>query len=119
MADVLILETESTPLNTELETLEPETATELQEPTHESTLNPSIAEPVSETAEPVETAAVGTDLDFAAAPAEEPVVIPAANAASASVETTPVASTPAAADHDHDFDMGDDFSAQLEAFERE
>jgi small subunit ribosomal protein S1 len=126
MADVLNLETESTPLNTELETLEPETATELQEPTHESTFNPSIAEPVSETAEPVEAAAVGTDLDFAAAPAAETVVTPAADAESAPVETTPLASADvsvadyeSAAGHDHDFDMGDDFSAQLEAFERE
>src|ERR1700685_958229 len=44
MADVLNLETESTPLNTQLETPELESVTELQEPSLESTSNPVVSE---------------------------------------------------------------------------
>jgi len=188
MADVLNLETESTPLSTQLETPELESVTELAEPSLESTHN--TVEPVgfSESSVATEAAAIGTDLDYVApeavaphADAVEPV-LPAASVEEASVEAptapeavsaeveAPVAEThvavpeaaavaaepvaeaaapvaqaapaPAPArpiahqkpqerrtlvpvvanvapSHDHDFDGGEDFSAQLEAFERE
>ncbi len=208
MADVLNLETESTPLSTQLETPELEAVTDIAEPSHESTSNHHVAqEPVAaaaseieapvavssvETAAPAETveaATVATDLDFVApetvapeasapatlVPAEStegaPIASPEAvssetvspEAAAPVAETAPVAAaaeTPAPAapapaahakvlpqqpharpnyssqkpaerktvtpvvanvapSHDHDFDGGEDFSAQLEAFERE
>ncbi len=177
MADVLNLETESTPLSTQLETPELESATDLAEPSHESTSNNHAAhEPVAtEAPDTVEAATVATDLDFVApetvapeasapaslVPAEStegaPIVSP--ELGSPESETAPVASavpaeapapavkavtpvsaparpnyssqkaaerktvTPVVANvassHDHDFDGGEDFSAQLEAFERE
>ena len=43
MADVLNLETESKPLNTELETPELEPVTEQPVPSPESTVNPEVA----------------------------------------------------------------------------
>jgi small subunit ribosomal protein S1 len=112
MADVLNLETESKPLSTELETLEPETVTASTEPSPESTSNHTPE--ATETSEP---AAVATDLDYAAAPAAEPVTLPPAN-----TESAPAVVAPAAENEEfagEDFDGGMDFSAQLEAFERE
>jgi small subunit ribosomal protein S1 len=205
MADVLNLETESTPLSTQLETPELESATAVAEPLHESTLNPEVATEemsvATEEPEIVEAAAIATDLDYVAPetqvsthvaePAIEPVaeaevaepILPAASVEVAEtaeaapvaeavvaepavesvvepvvgtaivepavVEAAPtiavVAPTPTAPpsrpvahqkpleqrkplvpvvanvvpSHDHDFDGGEDFSAQLEAFERE
>jgi small subunit ribosomal protein S1 len=178
MADVLNLETESTPLNTQLETPELESATELAEPLLESTPHTAAPTHISDEPEIVEAASVATDLDFAAPEASEPeVVLPPVSSAepapeetahaaepvveeqtiaepeapvevpvaASSVETATPAPTPRAAaparpiaqqklgdrkplvpvvanvasSHDHDFDGGEDFSAQLEAFERE
>ena len=159
MADVLNLETESTPLNTELETPELESVTELQEPSLESTSNPVVSEELetvdasavesalatvaSETAE-VSSVAVEAETPIAApvaqpaaeaTPASEPEVASSASVSSQALPA-PVA-TPKAPErqavkpvvanvasqhdsgHDHDFDGGEDFSAQLEAFERE
>jgi hypothetical protein len=222
MADVLNLETESTPLNTELETPELESVTELHEPSLETTSNPlvsavvdeveseatdieepapeavasalatvaaesdapevhevevaesAVAEaPVAQVSAPEAVAEVPVAAEAAAsaveeapavteaapvaevaaevvAPVEEALVVevPVAVAAPAPV-IAPVVHTPAprphysqparpiaqqkantsapivpvvanvAPSHDHDFDMGEDFSAQLEAFERE
>jgi small subunit ribosomal protein S1 len=202
MADVLNLETESTPLNTELETLELESVTELQEPLLESTSNTVVAEEpetveasavesalatvaaessaveeapeavaeiatpvVAETAvaetevaetvaaEPVAAESVTAEPANVAGPVAEAVSVETASAAVAPVAEPQAAPTPAApevsaaaapaiaapkaperqalkpvvanvgtphnAGHDHDFDGGEDFSAQLEAFERE
>ena len=155
MADVLNLETESTPLNTELETPELESVTELQEPSLESTSNPVVSEepetveasavesalatveseaaiaapveaapavtaeaeaPTAETvAEPVAAASSAVEEVAAPVAAAAPVVTPKAPA---SQPIVPVVANVASA-HDHDFDGGEDFSAQLEAFERE
>jgi len=183
MADVLNLETESTPLNTQLETPELESATAVAEPLPESTPNPVVApepetEPEAAAVESAlatvesetESAAIAAEPAAPAATAEavaEPVAIAEPVAAVASepavaataVETVPepvavepIAATHAApahvarpaapsrpiahqksldrqpivpvvanvaSSHDHDFDGGEDFSAQLEAFERE
>ena len=200
MADVLNLETESTPLNTQLENPELESVTELQEPSLESTHNHDAHASHSPEPELIEAAAISTDLDFnapetlapeatpspelipaesidgapieaahgevapapvpeshveaalAESPSEVHTVTPAPEASVPEPATpTPVAfhavapaSTPVttsrpapqarqgernkplipvvanvASSHDHDFDGGEDFSAQLEAFERE
>jgi small subunit ribosomal protein S1 len=140
MANVLNPEPESITLNTELEmpTLEP--ATELAQPSSESTSN-------TETAEVVELTALDADAPTEpvaqAAPVEEPTqVVSTAEAApvaevqteaaapvvvEAAVADAPVAETPAApvvkktADHapEHGLESMDDFSAALAAFERE
>jgi len=164
MADVLNLETESTPLNTELETPELESVTDLQESSLESTSNPVVSEePETVEASAVESALATVESETAQASSAEvapepevalaieteaPAVAPVAEAASpaepiatAPAIVEPVAEVPAviappvaapkapeavkpkvanvASAHDHDFDGGEDFSAQLEAFERE
>ena len=159
MADVLNLETESTPLNTELETPELESVTEQSEPSLESTSNPvaeapeAVAEVESISEAPVEAATAEVDAAVnhvaeatvaaeaaeavaaetaepavveavapAAVEAAEPVAMPAPVAPVAvqkAAAPRPHAPAKATADHDHDFDGGEDFSAQLEAFERE
>jgi small subunit ribosomal protein S1 len=191
MADVLNLETESTPLNTELENPELESVTEQSEPSLDTVSNPVVAE-VPEIAEPaiaeeasapevqealvveepiaveaaeveaavahVAEATVAAEAADAVAEAPAAVVEPVAEAVApelpvapeavavepvseapvaAAQEAAPVAETPApvavvpvpkavrpsnanvAHSHEHDFDGGEDFSAQLEAFERE
>ena len=127
MANVLNPETESTTLNTEMEmpTLDP--ATEQEQPLHESTSNPETAEinppaldadattePVA--LEPTATVEPETAPQAAAAPelaeaAPEAAVVPAPAAPPAPVATR-------TADTEH-HDSMDDFSAALEAFERE
>ncbi len=95
MADVLNPEqTESKPLNTELETPTLEAATELSEPSIESTLNPEA-------------------LEIHDTPAEVPVT----EAIAAQPETVAV---PGHAAH-HDLEMSgmEDFAAALESFDRE
>ena len=175
MADVLNLETESTPLNTQLENPELESATAVAEPLPESTSNPVVAQELELEPEIVEASAVESALAtvesqtaeaesaaVAAEPEAEVVAEPVAEVTPAVVETAAVAEAPAAApapvaqapvaaapvahvaparpvahqkpldrqpivpvvanvasSHDHDFDGGEDFSAQLEAFERE
>jgi len=162
MADVLNLETESTPLNTQLENPELESATELQESSLESTSNPVVPEvpeiseevetiPASEVDSALATVAAATPADVEPAPVAEVVAVeteaPAAPASVVPAAVEPVAPVaaapvvPAAPARpiaqqkplipvvanvapsnqlaDHDFDGGEDFSAQLEAFERE
>ena len=106
MADVLNPETESITLNSELEvpTLEP--ATEQEQPLQESTSNPEIAETVEISA---------LDADAPTEPHEEAVTV---------VEATEEADSAAAsvaepAHAEHGLESMDDFSAALEAFERE
>ncbi len=123
MPNVLNPETESITLNTKLETPELEPATELEQPSYESTSNP-------ETAIAVETTALDadapTELAAEAAPAAE--LAPEVPAAATSVTETQTAQpalvdTVAAAEPeahaDHFMESAEDFSAALEAFERE
>jgi small subunit ribosomal protein S1 len=120
MAKSLNPETESITLNTELEipTLEP--ATEQVQPLPESTSN-------TETAETVETPALDADATTEPVVEEPPVVkatVEAAPAAEVATEPAapakPVAAVPAKAAHlEHSLEHMDDFSAALEAFERE
>ncbi|MGB8845553.1 MAG: S1 RNA-binding domain-containing protein, partial [Terracidiphilus sp.] len=143
MANVLNPEPESITLNTALETPTLEPATELEQPLQESTSNPETAEtselfamdadaptePVAQ-AEPVVEATVEAAPPQAVAaevqPQSEPVpqaeteLAPQPEAAS-SVEVAPVAETPqkAAPHGEHGLESMDDFSAALEAFERE
>ena len=119
MANVLNPETESITLNTELETpvLEPET--ELEQPSHESTSTP----------EPEAISAPALDADATPQPVaathetevETPVEIstpePIATPAPAHVAAEP--SAPAVEAEAEHFESMDDFSAALEAFERE
>jgi small subunit ribosomal protein S1 len=95
MANVLNPEPESITLNTELETPTLEPATELEQPLHESTSNPETA--VSST----------LDADATTKPAaDEPVA-----------QTTPAPAAATASEHPPE--SAEDFSAALEAFERE
>jgi len=104
MANVLNPETESITLNTELETptLEPET--ELEQPSHESTSNPDTAEAVE---------VLELDADTLSTKSEEPVAEVAPISAPEAVHTAPQSEHAAAGE------SMDDFSAALEAFERE
>ncbi len=149
MANVLNPETESITLNTELETPTLEPATELEQPSFESTSNPETAETVTPaldadaTTEPVASAApVEAHAEPAqSATAEVPVeqtptaeatataaeeITPAASQAAPAEEQSapaPVAAKPAhagrATGDEHGMESMDDFSAALEAFERE
>jgi small subunit ribosomal protein S1 len=172
MSNVLNPETESITLNTELETPTLEPATELQQPSFESTSNPETAE-ITEAIEPFALDADATTEPVAAAePDEQASVVPGrapveiaetpapvetaqtvepvpveeavaavapeveAPAAAEPVVTEPVAAAPAvvapavAAQHalspkrpsahsEHGTESMEDFSAALEAFERE
>jgi small subunit ribosomal protein S1 len=91
MANVLNSETESTTLNTELETPTLEPATEQEQPLQESTS-------LTETAAEVHTPGEATPLD---------------------ADATTVPAAQANADAAHAAESADDFSAALEAFERE
>jgi len=130
MADVLNPETESTTLNTELEmpTLEP--ATEQEQPLHESTSNPETAEvnppamDADATNQPVAAADQVATSEQAAAPEQGSVAEPEAQQQAAPESAaTAAAETPApAASHAHEAEHTEsmeDFSAALEAFERE
>jgi small subunit ribosomal protein S1 len=108
MPNVLNPEPESITLNTELETPTLDPATELDAPSSESTSNPETAE--AHTA--VEPHALDADAST------EPVAqaVPAQQEHTELIEpVTHVASAPA----EHSADSADDFSAALEAFERE
>jgi small subunit ribosomal protein S1 len=143
MANVLNPETESITLNTELETPTLEPAAELEQPSPESTSNPQTAEavdspaldadaptePVAEAAPlveaTVETAspqAVAAEVPAQAEPATqaEPELAVPAQVVSG-VEAAPVAevSEKAAPHAEHGLESMEDFSAALEAFERE
>jgi small subunit ribosomal protein S1 len=103
MPNVLNPEPESITLNTELETPTLDPATELEQPSYESTSNPETAEEVAAVASQALDADATTEPVAQAAPAQhaEPAVAKA-NAAG-----------------DHGTDSGEDFSAALAAFERE
>ncbi len=148
MANVLNPETESITLNTEYETPTLEPAMEHEQPSFESTSNPETAEttgavelsaldadattePVVEAAPQEEATSVAAPLETALAPAEtaqvqatpepaaavepEPAVAPVAAAAPASKAPQKSSAHPP----EHGLESMDDFSAALEAFERE
>ncbi|HUV69080.1 MAG TPA: 30S ribosomal protein S1 [Terracidiphilus sp.] len=124
MANVLNPETESITLNTTFEPTTLEPATELEQPSYESTSTP-------ETAEVVEVPALDADaptepvveaVHVEAAPAEEVVPEVVAQAEPVAVaEAAPAvhAAPEAAKPHEHGLESMDDFSAALAAFERE
>ncbi len=126
MANVLNPETESTTLNTELETPTLEPAAESQQPSPESTSTPEMTEAVASPAldadastEPAAAPAPVAEIPAEPAPAAAPVAEAPAVAAPAAA---PVAEAPAApaAEPEHAADTSmEDFSAALEAFERE
>jgi small subunit ribosomal protein S1 len=130
MADVLNPETESTTLNTELEmpTLEP--ATEQEQPLHESTSNPETAEvnppamDADATNQPVAAADQVATNEQATAPEQGSAAEPEAQqtaapeSAATAAEDTPAPAATRAHDGEHTESM-EDFSAALEAFERE
>jgi small subunit ribosomal protein S1 len=135
MANVLNPEPESITLNTELEAPIYEPATELEQPSSESTSNTETAEvvtaveptaldadaltePVAETAPVKQSAHV--EATAKAAEAVEQVAAPAKPAAKAAA--APVVEEPAHESHgqeSHGLESMDDFSAALAAFERE
>jgi small subunit ribosomal protein S1 len=108
MPNVLNPEPESITLNTELETPTLDPATELDAPSSESTSNPETAE--AQTA--VESHALDAD-----APTEP--VVQAAEAQPELAGHTELVSPVPGAHSEHGPDSGEDFSAALEAFERE
>ena len=126
MAKVVNPEPESITLNTELEILEP--ATEQEQPLPESTSN-------LETAEVVDISALDADAPTEPGVEDKPVaeateetaptaeVATEVHAPKPAIQAEPVAATSepvkAAAPAEHSLDHMDDFSAALEAFERE
>jgi small subunit ribosomal protein S1 len=118
MANVLNPEPESITLNTELETPTLDPATELEQPSSESTSNP-------ETAVAVESPALDADAPTQpvaeAASSQAVAAEPEPVAASSVTESEPVAVAPVEhAEHaEHGMESAEDFSAALEAFERE
>jgi small subunit ribosomal protein S1 len=135
MANVLNPEPESITLNTELETPTLEPATELAQPSSESTSTPETAvavetpamdadaptqsavEPVAEVAPVVTPTAVADPAPVAEGFAEP--VVAAVAAPSDEQSAADVAKEEAEALAEHGFDSMEDFSAALEAFERE
>ena len=145
MANVLNPETESITLNTEMETPTLEPATEQEQPSFESTSNPETAEtteavelsaldadattePVVEVEPQEEATTVEAPIETAPVPGET-AEVQATPETAAAVEPEPAAAPVAAAapaiqaPHKHAPEHGqesmDDFSAALEAFERE
>ena len=145
MANVLNPETESITLNTEMETPTLEPATEQEQPSFESTSNPETAEtteavelsaldadattePVVEVEPQEEATTVEAPIETAPVPGET-AEVQAIPETAATVEPEPAAAPVAAAapaiqaPHKHPPEHGqesmDDFSAALEAFERE
>jgi len=104
MPDVLNPEPESITLNTELETPTLDPATELEQPSSESTSNPETAEEVATLASPALDADASTGPVAQAAPEHPEQAGHAATAASEAHSTA---------------DSAEDFSAALAAFERE
>jgi len=126
MANVLNPETESITLNTETETLEP--ATELEQPSYESTSNPEAAHATDFSALDAEAISESAELLHEAAAEEPPpqtadtalVTHESAPAAVSPAESpaTPVAHAASPLEHANP-ESAEDFSAALEAFERE
>jgi small subunit ribosomal protein S1 len=105
MANVLNPEPESITLNTQLETPTLDPATELEQPLHESTSNPENTEALVSSA---------LDADATTQPAGDS---PTAEANSAESHATAAPVTERLTEHGPE--SADDFSAALEAFERE
>jgi small subunit ribosomal protein S1 len=127
MPNVLNPETESTTLNTELETPTLEPATESLQPSSESTSTPetavSVEVPVLDADAPTAPEVVEVQAAPAEAVAEAPAAeTPAAEAPAAETPAEEKIAAPAAEaqtkSEDH-LESMDDFSAALEAFERE
>ena len=104
MPDVLNPEPESITLNTELETPTLDPATELEQPSSESTSNPETAKEV------VAVASSALDADASTGPATQAAPIQHEQAGQAATAPSEVHATT---------DSGEDFSAALAAFERE
>ena len=133
MANVLNPETESTTLNTELETPTLEPATEHEQPSSESTSNPETAATVTPaldadaTTEPAAEAtpvAAHAEPEQAVTASEAGEATPAPEAEEYATDFEESAPAPAAATKAHHSgepgtESMDDFSAALEAFERE
>jgi len=124
MANVLNPEPESITLNSTLETSTLEPATELEQPSSESTSTPEIAEvvevPALDADAPTEPVAQAETVE--AAPAQETAPAVAAEAApeiEAAPEAAAVPSAARAKAPEHGLESMDDFSAALAAFERE
>ncbi|HSZ17957.1 MAG TPA: S1 RNA-binding domain-containing protein, partial [Terracidiphilus sp.] len=105
MANVLNPETESIHLNTQLETPTLDPATELEQPLHESTSNPETAESLVSPA---------LDADASTKPAAEH-----ASTEDPSADVYAAAAPMTERHAEHGPDSAEDFSAALEAFERE
>jgi small subunit ribosomal protein S1 len=131
MANLLNPETESITLNTQLETPTIEPAAEQDLPSYESPSNPEIAEvpaaneavamDADTTPEPVAEAAPQAEAVEAPVPAE-PVAVAEATEPVDAPPTEAVTVEEASAEAfsaDHGFESMEDFSAALEAFERE
>jgi len=112
MANVLNPETESTTLNTQLESPVLEPATEQVQPLPESTSN-------TETAVVVEVPALDADAPTEPVAEASPVAEATPEAAPAAEVATEVPAPAKAAAHADHLESMDDFSAALEAFERE
>ncbi|HWE85895.1 MAG TPA: 30S ribosomal protein S1 [Terracidiphilus sp.] len=129
MANVLNPETESTTLNTELETPTLDPATENEQPSYESTSNPETPEATTPALDAdVITDPVAEAPEAPAAPqaeattAEEATAIPAEEATATiaeAIEAPALAEHPARATAEGGPESMEDFSAALEAFERE
>ncbi len=127
MANVVNPEPESTTLNTELESLE--SVAEQEQPSPESTSNAEnlMAVDISALDADAPTEPVTEDTPVAEATAEAAPTVEVATEVPAqpqpAIQADPVAATPepvkAAAPAEHSLDHIDDFSAALEAFERE
>ncbi len=129
MANVLNPETESTTLNTELETPTLEPAAEQEQPSYESTSNPELTEattPALDADATTEPVAQATENPVASAevaeaiPAEETAASAELSAESAEPAAATAVSTPATGrPFEGSGESMEDFSAALEAFERE
>src|SRR5271157_3282545 len=128
MANVVNPEPESTTLNTELESQTLEPAAEQEQPSPESTSNHEIPQAIESSAldadaptEPVAPVAVASPVAEVAPAAEVAAEVPAPPGPAAQAEPAAAAPEPAkaAAHAEHGLESTDDFSAALEAFERE
>ena len=118
MPNVLNPEPESITLNTELETPTLDPATELEAQPSESTSNPETAEVPTAVESPALDADASTEPVAQAAPNQQEAAAPH-EAEAAQPEADAAQPHRAAAPSEHSADSIDDFSAALEAFERE
>jgi small subunit ribosomal protein S1 len=116
MPNVLNPEPESITLNTELETPTLDPATELEQPSSESTSNLETAEEVNAAASPALDADASTEPVAQAEPAQTAQEDHGAPVAEASAPSVAAKANLAG---DHSADSAEDFSAALAAFERE